>query len=387
MFTDIVIMAGGSGTRLWPASNSKKPKQFLSLPGGSTFFGASLERALRLLETDADDTTGRVVIVAGTTHVAHILNATAGLPRRKRERVIIVPEPIARNTAPAIACAAVFLRRAFGPGRRALVLTSDHVIGPFEAFRADAAAADALAAENRLAIFGIPPRGPETGFGYIEAGAPLGARSFVVASFREKPDQKTAEDFLASGRFTWNSGMFGFSADFMLEQFRMHAPRTLAPFETLSAPSADAYDDHGGARVLTRWEGLEAAYRSVEPISIDYAVAEKCASAAVVAASFDWIDIGSWDDYARFMEAAAVASAPDAAPDVAATSVFPIDAAGCWVDSDIPVAVCGVDDLLVVVRSGKDGTPPAVLICKRGESQKVKNAVEAIKSAGRTDVL
>jgi mannose-1-phosphate guanylyltransferase/mannose-1-phosphate guanylyltransferase/mannose-6-phosphate isomerase len=384
MFSDIIIMAGGSGTRLWPASNSKVPKQFLPLPDGSTFFGASLDRAIATVPA------GAIVVVAGASHVPHVIRAAAALPEAHRSRVVVIPEPVGRNTAPALACAAVYLDRAFGNGRRALVLTSDHVIGPIGAFRADAEAADALAAQERLVVFGIPPRGPETGFGYIEAGEPIDlaknaapGRTFAVASFREKPDLATAERFLASGGFTWNSGMFGFGVDFMLRQFREHSPDTLAPFAALAAPKEDAYESVDGVRVLSRWSGLEEAYRTVKGISIDYAMAEKCRSVAVVAAGFDWTDIGSWDEYARFLES----GASDAPAGKQKAPVFAAGARGCWVDSDLPVALCGVEDLIVVVRSGADGSPPSVLVCKRGESQKVKDAVEAIKAAGRPDLL
>jgi len=378
MFTDIVIMAGGSGTRLWPASNAKVPKQFLALPEGSTFFGAALERAA------ATAAEGNIVVVAGSAHVAHAARAAAALSPQQRNRIVIIPEPFGRNTAPAVVCAAVYLRRAFGPGRRALVLTSDHVIGPIDAFRADAEAADVLAAQGNLVVFGIPPRSPETGFGYIEAGNPIEAdgrasgRTFSVASFREKPDRATAELFLASGKFTWNSGMFGFDCDFILNQFDALSPDTLAPFKKLDAPEPSSYEKIDGVALLSRWKGLEEAYAAVKGISIDYAVAEKCKSRAVVAASFDWVDIGSWDEYARFIEKSG------AEPK---TPVFDAGAANCWIDSDLPVALCGVEDLLVVVRSGIDGSPPSVLICKRGQSQLVKDAVESIKAAGRTDLL
>ncbi len=378
MFTDIVIMAGGSGTRLWPASNSKVPKQFLSLPDGSTFFGAALARAA------ATAPSGSIVVVAGASHVPHAVRAAAALPPAQRERVVIIPEPVGRNTAPAVACAAVYLNRAFGPGRRALVLTSDHVIGPIDAFRADAEAADALAAQGKLVVFGIPPRGPETGFGYIEAGDTADAggkapgRVFSVASFREKPDRATAEQFLASGKFTWNSGMFGFGCDFLIDQFKGLSPETIAPFEKLAAPTSDAYETKDGVKLLSRWKGMDEAYAAVKGISIDYAVAEKCRSTAVVAASFEWVDIGSWDEYARFIEKGG------AAPK---SPVFAAGSSGCWVDSDLPVALCGVEDLIVVVRSGKDGSPPSVLVCRRGESQLVKEAVDRIKADGRADLL
>jgi mannose-1-phosphate guanylyltransferase/mannose-1-phosphate guanylyltransferase/mannose-6-phosphate isomerase len=167
-----------------------------------------------------------------------------------------------------------------------------------------------------------------------------------------------------------------------LNEYRVAAPDVIAPFETLGAPRADAVQRREGIAILSAWTGLAEAYAACRSISIDYAIAEKCRRTAVVAGSFDWIDIGSWDDYARFLENAADGdSFPDRAPQ------FKAGASNCFVDSDLPVALCGVDDLIVVVRSGADGGPPAVLVCKKGQSQKVRDAVEAIKAAGRADLL
>ncbi len=373
MFTDIIIMAGGSGSRLWPASNSRSPKQFLSLPEGGTFFDAALTRGFAVLDPGAD---GALVVVAGESHVSHIVRACAALPEAQRARVVLIPEPVARNTGPAIACAAVYLERTYGAGRSALVLTSDHVIEPLERFRDDAAAAAALAHEDQLVFFGIPPRGPETGYGYIEAGAAItsSGRGYALASFREKPDLKTAENFLAQGGYFWNSGMFGFPVDLMLGEFRRSAPATLAPFDALGAPDRDAYRLQDGVSVLAAWQGLREAYQTVAGVSIDYAVAEKCPRAAVVAASFDWLDIGSWDEYARFMG-------------TGTAEVYQSGSAGCYVDSDLPVALCGVQDLVVVVRSGRDGGPASVLVCRKGQTQRVKDLVGEIKAAGRTELL
>jgi len=327
--------------------------------------------------------------------VAHVLKECKKLSTTRHSRVVVIPEPVARNTAPAVACAAVYLERSAGAGRRALILTSDHIIGPLDRFRADAEAADKAAALGKLVVFGIPPRNPETGFGYLEAGVALApastaasaARVFQLRSFHEKPDRATAESYLAKGTFYWNSGMFGFSVDAMLGEFRRSSPETLAPFEALRAPDAEASQNQDGTILLNNWKGLKEAYTVVKPISIDYAVAEKTRDAAMVAACFDWIDIGSWDDYAQYMERTQQASRPPAPDATASAPVFNSESTNCWVDSDLPVAPCGVDDLIVVVRSGADGSPPSVLVCRRGESQKVKNIVDQIKSGGRSDLL
>jgi mannose-1-phosphate guanylyltransferase/mannose-1-phosphate guanylyltransferase/mannose-6-phosphate isomerase len=267
-----------------------------------------------------------------------------------------------------------------------LVLTSDHVIGPPDSFRADAEKAAALIAGTgpdaapALVVFGIAPGRPETGYGYIEAeagGLPVDG-CFRALSFREKPDRETAEKFLAAGNFYWNSGMFAFSSGFILDEFRRNEPELLPPFEGLPAPEEGAYSLRRGLRVLENWPGLEAAYGAARPVSIDYAVAEKCRSVIMVRAGFDWFDVGSWDEYAKLLTGQGKKRA----------DVFGTDgAASCFVDADIPVALCGVEDLVVVIRSGKDGGPASALIARKGETQRLKVIVEQIKAAGRTDLL
>lgn len=385
MFTDCIIMAGGSGTRLWPASNSRCPKQFLALPEGGTFFQAALERAFAVTKPD-----GKVIIVTGASHVPHVIRACAGLPEAQRQRVTVIPEPMGRNTAPAIACASVYIKKSAEQAkagqekRKALVLTSDHIIGPLGDFTADALAAAKLTESEALVVFGIPPTRAETGFGYIEAGASLtalDAKAYRVVSFREKPDLATAQAFLAKGTFFWNSGMFAFDVDFMLSQFRQHAPEILSSFAALTAPAQDHYETKDGVALLSRWPDLDKSYTTVASISIDYAIAEKCSSVAMVASRFNWTDVGSWDEYAKVLEQGGGATSEQP------PAIFSAGSSNCFVDSDIPVALCGVDDLIVVVRSGTNGSAPSVLICKKGESQQVKSIVEAIKKSNRGDLL
>jgi mannose-1-phosphate guanylyltransferase/mannose-1-phosphate guanylyltransferase/mannose-6-phosphate isomerase len=388
MFDDCLIMAGGSGTRLWPASSSVKPKQFLSLPGGESFFASAVERALAVIDREKG---GRALIIAGQDHALRIIESCGALKPEDRSRLLLISEPLARNTAPAIACAAVYSRLALGPERTMLVLTSDHVIQPLETFVEDVAAAAAFARQGTLAVFGIPPRSPETGYGYIEAAEALsapppaacgrtaaGTAVFRTASFREKPGRAAAEAFLAAGRFYWNSGMFAFSSGFLLEEYRRLAPECLLPFEALKAPEEGAYTVRGGLKILENWPGLDEAYNAVKSISFDYAVAEKCGRTVMAAARFGWFDVGSWDEYARLLGASR--------GEVYAARV-PRDGDSCFVDSDIPVALCGVEGLIVAVRSGKDGGPPAILIAKKGETQGVRDIVEQIRAAGRSDIL
>jgi mannose-1-phosphate guanylyltransferase/mannose-1-phosphate guanylyltransferase/mannose-6-phosphate isomerase len=378
MFDDCIIMAGGLGTRLWPASSSRLPKQFLPGPGGRSFFRASVERGLAV--------SGRLIIIAGREHVPHALEACDSLSGAEKARIVLIAEPLARNTAPAIACGTVFAERTAGAGRKMLVLTSDHVISPLDSFRADAEKAATLTAgtgpdaDPALVVFGITPGRPETGYGYIEtaAGTLTAAGCFRAASFREKPERETAEKFLAAGNFYWNSGMFAFNSGFMLDELHRNEPELLPPFKGLSVPKEGAYTLRRSLRVLENWPGLEAAYNAARAVSIDYAVAEKCRSVVMVRASFDWFDVGSWDEYAKL----------PAGPGKKRADVFGTDtAASCFVDADIPVALCGVEDLIVVIRSGKDGGPASALIARKGETQRLKAVVEQIKAAGRTELL
>jgi mannose-1-phosphate guanylyltransferase len=345
-----------------------------------SFFNAALDRALAV--TGAG---GRVIIITGERHVPQVIGACAGLDEADRKRLVVIPEPQAKNTAPAILCGTRYARVASGEEGTLLVLTSDHVIRPLSAFTAGASAAAACAGEGFLVVFGIPPQSPATGYGYIETGEPLpspgsspekpeGPRLYRVRSFREKPDRQTAEAFLAAGGFYWNSGMFAFSSAFITEEFQRNAPELLRPFEGLRAPGSGAYAVEGGVRVLRAWEGLKEAYGEVKNISFDYAEAEKCRRTAMVAADFEWLDVGSWDEYAKLSGAGAA-------------EVYGSGAEGCFVDADIPVALCGVKDLIVVVRSGKDGGPPSVLISQKGETQRVREIVEKIRAAGKTELL
>jgi mannose-1-phosphate guanylyltransferase/mannose-1-phosphate guanylyltransferase/mannose-6-phosphate isomerase len=372
LFDECIIMAGGAGTRLWPASNSSRSKQFLPIkksPIEFTFFDAALERAFTIINQ-----TGRVIIIAGKNNVSHIISAAQKLNDIDRKRLVLIPEPEAKNTAAAIACGIFYVERTSSANRNIIVLTSDHIITPMEIFKADVTAI--CGQQDALAVFAIPPHSPETGYGYIEAGEAMSSRSriFNVVSFREKPDKHKAEHFIAQGNFYWNSGMFAFSSGFMIEEYNRYAPKLASAFSSLSAPEKDAYTIRDNLLILENWQGLKEAYNSVENISFDYAIVEKCAKTIMVIAGFNWLDVGSWDEYARLLGDTG-------------SEVFSIGESSCFVDSDIPVALCGVEDLIVVIRSGKDGSVPSVLIAKKNETQKVREIVEQIKDSGKISLL
>ena len=382
MFDICVIMAGGSGTRLWPASSSRLPKQFLSMgeKEGGSFFHAAVTRALAV--------SSRVVVIAGKSHIPHIVADCSKLKAAEKKRIVVIAEPVAKNTAPAIACAVVY---ALLSGQSSvLVLTSDHIISPLEKFKADAALAASCAAEGKLVVFGIKPSRPETGYGYIEIAKPVKRRggekpssghiageaagAFSVTAFREKPDYKTACKFAASDRFFWNSGMFAFTAEFMDSEFSRLAQDVMLPFKKLKIPQESSYNKIHSIRVLETWPGLDSAYKKAKAISFDYAIAEKCSQTVMVRVNFDWIDVGNWEEYAKICGASK-------------SEVYSADENSCHVDSDIPVALAGVEDLIVVIRSGKNGAPAAALITRKGQTQKVRDIVEKIKKAGRGELL
>ena len=333
--------------------------------------------------------TGRVIVIAGNAHIPHITAQTSSFSTAQKKRLIIIGEPAAKNTAPAIACAAIYslLVNKNKNNRKMLVLTSDHIIKPLASFKKDAALAAAAAGEGKLAVFGIPPTRPETGYGYIEAvsreqrtknGEQSAGKKenkvLNVVRFHEKPDMATAEKYSTSGKFFWNSGMFAFSIDFISRQFREFAEDVFTPFEKLKEPKKEDYTVSRGVKILKGWKGLKAAYNKAKSISFDFAIAEKCRDAVMVQTSFDWIDIGNWEEYIKIC-------------DKNDSVVFNASSRNCYIDSDIPVAIAGADDLIVVIRNGKNGEPAVALITRKGHTQNVREITEQIKKSGRSELL
>ncbi|MDR3312381.1 MAG: mannose-1-phosphate guanylyltransferase [Spirochaetaceae bacterium] len=354
MFTDILILAGGAGERLWPASDAHMPKQFMSLFEGRSFLQHTVLRALAL------DPPGKIWVVTRQSWVDLVaadiraLIESPGVGTRLQEKILVMGESRGRNTAPAAAwvCRCLLEQGADSGPPNVLVLPSDHIILDQRAFRADVQKAAGFSAQNRLMVFGIPPVYPETGYGYIRSGAALDAPGvFEAASFREKPDAQTAAAYIAAGDYFWNSGLYGFRADFFLEELMRYSPGVAAAFSDLGEGFFP--EDQGGIAVITGRGGIEKAYDQTPSISIDYAVSEKSTRTAMVRASFDWDDVGSWDSLAKY-------------PAVASKDVAAVYSAGNFVYSDIPVALCGVEDIVVVVKNGR------ALVMKKGFGYQVK---------------
>jgi len=350
-----LILSGGSGTRLWPISRRNLPKQFLSLAGSETLFQQTVQRALGLAGASSP-----VVVASGD----HRFLAAEQLQALQIQDASILLEPVARNTAPAIAVGALQAMTK-DPEAILLVLPADHLIGDTAAFGSAVAKAQPLAEKGWLVTFGIRPDRPETGFGYIRRGKALEGETFQVEQFVEKPQLDVAERYVASGEYDWNSGMFMFRAASYLDELGTHDPAMLA-----AARAA-----FGQAHVDLDFIRLDAkAFADAPNDSIDYAVMEKTSRAAVVPVTCGWSDIGSWD-------ALWLAAEKDANGNHLEGDVIALDTEGSLVRSHDRhlVAIIGLEDVVVVT------TPDATLVTNRDASQEVKRVVEQLKAAGRTE--
>jgi mannose-1-phosphate guanylyltransferase/mannose-1-phosphate guanylyltransferase/mannose-6-phosphate isomerase len=318
-----VILCGGSGTRLWPRSRAAKPKPFLPLVGDTTLFQATLARCPQ------EAGFAPPVVVTGKAHLSHVEEQLAGSPGAR-----IIVEPAAKNTAAAIALAALRL-----PDETVmLVCPSDHHIADGEAFAAAARSAAALASEGWLVSFGIEAKTPETGFGYLKRGAPIDgageARGFHVDQFVEKPDRERAKRFLDEAIYAWNGGIFAFRAKDFLAELQAHRPAILE-----AVLKAVGYGREDGDHFYPDAD----AFAAVTSESVDYAVMENTARAAMVPAAMGWSDIGNWQSLHE-------ARARDAQGNHASGRVELVDCRNVLVDSDGPrVSVIGLDDIIVVV--------------------------------------
>ena len=350
-----VILSGGSGTRLWPVSRRNLPKQFLRLSGEGTLFQQTVERTLLLPEVTAP------IVVASDDHR---FLAADQLHEAGVTQAAIVLEPLARNTAPAIALAALKALEQ-DPDAVLLVLPADHLIGEPDTFRAVVAQALPAARAGWLLTFGIRPDRPETGFGYIRRGESVGDGIYRVERFVEKPDLATAEGYAADADYSWNSGMFLFRAARYLEELGQHAPAMLA---AVREAWATASRDLDFVRI-----GKDA-FAKVPEDSIDYAVMEKTQRAAVLPVDCAWSDIGSWS-------ALWLTGRKDADGNLREGDTLAIDTRNTLVRTHDRhmVATVGVRDLVVVT------TPDATLVAHRDAAQDVKKVVDQLKASGRSE--
>jgi mannose-1-phosphate guanylyltransferase len=340
-----VILSGGSGTRLWPMSTPETPKQLLALTADETMLQLTAQRA-------AGEHFAPPIIVANQRHAEEI---EAQLEAVGAPAQALILEPVARNTAPAIALAAL---AAGGGDAVLLIMPSDHVITDTDAFHAAIHAARPMVDQGWLVTFGIDPHAAETGYGWIHVGEAVAPRVHKVVRFVEKPPRDRAEAMLAAGDHVWNGGIFLFRADAFLGTLAIHAPDIIN-----AAQQAMLKATHEGARIHPDAEAFAASPSD----SIDYAVMEKAPRVAVIPVSMGWSDLGSWDALHEL-------SACDGNGNVCKGDVVAIETENCLVQADgVRIALVGVTDL-IVVANGKD-----VLILPRGRSQEVKKLIEAMK--------
>lgn len=340
-----VILSGGAGTRLWPLSVPDRPKQLQGLTGERTMLQ---DTALRVTEPGLF---APPMLIANARHADEIEAQLAQIGVTTQFTIL---EPVGRNTAAALGLAAL----AADPDDVLLVLPSDHVIAEVRAFHDAVARAAPLAADGWLVTFGIRAERAETGYGYIQRGEALGEGAFAAARFVEKPDRAAAEAYLADGGYDWNGGIFLFRARRLVEELEAHAP-DIARGLRVALAKADKRD----GRLYPNAE----AFAAIRPDSIDYAVMEKSDRVAVVPVAMGWSDVGSWDALHQLAD-------KDEANTATHGEVIAIDSANCLIRSDGPILVTvGVKDLIVIA------TGDAVLVLPRGESQRVREAVEAVE--------
>jgi len=346
-----IILCGGSGTRLWPLSRTLMPKQFVKLFDGESLFQKTVERNRHICD-------GRTIVSNAEQYFLAVdqLEEMAASQKPDGESSAFLLEPVGRNTAPAVALACL----ALDPGEVVLVTPSDHLIKKTSEYAKALEQAEVLAEKGFLVTFGITPTFPETGFGYIEAGRDNG-----VAAFHEKPDFETAKRYLEKGNCYWNSGMFMFRAGVFLEELERYAPE-------LHAASKTAFEQAVSDGKLLRI--THEAMAKIPEDSIDYAVMEKSEKVKVVPSDIGWSDLGSFDalyeELPKDDEGNAMLSAENAAVPVVQGS------GNNLVVSDKLVALVDVDDLIVV------DTADALLVSRKGSSQKVRNVVKRLREQG-----
>lgn len=344
-----LVLAGGSGTRLWPVSRTEFPKQFLKIGSDFSLLQKTVIRLLRSF-SPAD-----VFILTAEEYRYTIREQLAAVDPVLADNILY--EPCQKNTAPAIALALKFLieKQGASDDEAIFVSPSDQTIEPEDRFASFLSRAIAIAETGRIATFGIRPTHPETGYGYIQAGKALGPDAFLADRFVEKPDAATAERYISEGFFYWNSGMFAFQIGAMREEFSLYSPEI-----------AD------GMRLS--FEEFVRSFDKLPSVSIDYAVMEQSKKTALLPIDLVWSDVGSWDSVFDILP-------KDQAGNAMIGRVVEVDTKDSLILGDKRIiAAIGLEDMIIVE------TPDALLVAKKKESQKVKEIVSKLKSMGRKEV-
>jgi mannose-1-phosphate guanylyltransferase len=348
-----LIMAGGSGTRFWPASRASHPKQFLRIAGDRSMLQLTFERLNPLIPAE------KIYVVTAGQQASLVREH---LPQIPEDNIII--EPFGMNTAPCIALSVAHLEGLYPQDEAMVVLPADHVIRDTPAFLASLGKAEEVANQGYLVTFGIVPAYPATGYGYIETGAELSPGVLGVDKFKEKPDLDTATNFLRQGNFLWNSGMFAWTLAAISSSFGKHLPHALD-----IAREVFQLQQQGAEPAE-----INEAYKSMPRVPIDIGIMEPASQRAVIPVAYGWSDVGSW-------KALADISPADEDLNHLPKAGFAWNAHDNYVYSRKFVALVGVDDLCVVE------TDDAILVISKNQSEEVKKVVEHLREKGRDDLL
>lgn len=350
-----VILSGGAGTRLWPVSREGHPKPFMKLADGQSLLLKTYLRAADVAHG------GEILTVTNRDYYFMSKDEFAKADPTEKNSGSFLLEPVGRNTAPAVAMAALNVAEKYGRDALLLVLAADHLIQDQQAFAKAVADASSLAQQDYLVTFGIVPDAPETGFGYIESGESIGPGK-AVKRFVEKPSLEKAREYLAAGNFFWNSGMFCFKAGVVLDELATHAPDVLKASAACWAEMSEKTP-----RPESMLEIPAEAFSKVPDISVDYAIMERSGRVAVVPADIGWSDIGSWNAISQL-------AAPDADDNRAVGEAIFVDSKNVFVQSeDRLVATVGIDNLMII------DTPDALLVTHPDRTQDVKKVVARLK--------